>query len=410
MKKEPPGSDSWEDALAVMLLRVARGDFAARMKRTGHRDREDTLAYLLNSTVEELASLFEERQRQERYIKAIVDGMGDTLVVVDAEGRIETANQAAGRLLGTPADDLVGTHFDTYFRHDSRIVEGVMEVTVTLPTGDVFPASATRTALTGAEVPDKVVWIVRDIRELQQTQAQLIQAGKLVALGHLAGAVAHEINNPLMAVMLGGDFLVEDLQTLSITPENQATLERWPQYLRQITEGAKRCQEVVSQLLSFSRQPSKIPARFDLRDALTDTISLIGHKLRLDGAQLEVHTPEPLFVVGSKGQLEQVILNLLVNASQALRETGVIKVEGRTNDKWVVLSVIDNGCGIAQRDAERIFEPFYTSRSQGEGTGLGLSVSYSIVKQHRGRFEVRSEVGLGTTLSVILPRAVDEPP
>ncbi len=239
------------------------------------------------------------------------------------------------------------------------------------------------------------------VRQLQETQAQLVQAGKLSAVGQLVSGVAHELNNPL-SVVIGYGQLLKGKQ---LPPEVRGPLEMM------VAQG-ERMAKIVQGLLLFSRQRKPQRAPVDLPAVIEQTIALRVTRLRLSGIRVELdHAPGVAPAEGDVHQLQQVFLNLLLNAEHAIMTGGrgdTIRVRAHERTEggrsWVVVEFEDNGHGIAPEVMPRIFEPFFTTKKVGEGTGLGLSVSYGIVQQHGGRLTVESVPGR-TVFTVALPSA-----
>lgn len=237
------------------------------------------------------------------------------------------------------------------------------------------------------------------VRQLQETQAQLVQAGKLSAVGQLVSGVAHELNNPL-SVVIGYGQLLKGKQLPS---EVRGPLEMM------VAQG-ERMAKIVQGLLLFSRQRKAERAPVDLPAVIEQTIALRATRLRLSGIRVELdHAPGVEPAEGDVHQLQQVFLNLLLNAEHAIMTGGrgdTIRVRARERTEggrsWVVVEFEDNGPGITPEVMPRIFEPFFTTKKVGEGTGLGLSVSYGIVQQHGGRLTVESVPGR-TVFTVELP-------
>jgi signal transduction histidine kinase/CheY-like chemotaxis protein len=244
------------------------------------------------------------------------------------------------------------------------------------------------------------------VRQLQETQAQLVQAGKLSAVGQLVSGVAHELNNPL-SVVIGYGQLLKGKQ---LPADVRGPLEMM------VAQG-ERMAKIVQGLLLFSRQRKPERAPVDLPAVIEQTIALRATRLRLSGIRVEFdHTPGVPPAEGDVHQLQQVFLNLLLNAEHAIMTGGAgdtIRVRARERTEegkaWVVVEFEDNGSGIAPEVMPRIFEPFFTTKKVGEGTGLGLSVSYGIVQQHRGRLTVESVPGR-TVFTVELPSAAQAEP
>jgi signal transduction histidine kinase len=237
--------------------------------------------------------------------------------------------------------------------------------------------------------------VTRKVEELKQTQAQLIQAAKLAAIGEMAAQVAHEINNPLTSVLGFASLLVEELPEQSRLREDAGL----------IVSEASRARDIVRDLLDFSRQRPYFPQECDLSTVLHQVVSLV----RLQGATSvtinEQYAPELPAVEVDASRMKQVFLNMISNAMQAMPRGGSLAVRTQASEDEVTVSFVDTGSGIAPENLGRIFEPFFTTKSEVSGTGLGLSVSLGIVRQHGGVIEVESEVGKGTTFTVRIPRA-----
>jgi len=258
--------------------------------------------------------------------------------------------------------------------------------------------------------------VLDDVTELKSLEAQFVQSQKMQAIGQLAGGVAHDFNNLLTAISGHCDLLLlrHDEGDLNYSD------------LIQIHQNANRAASLVGQLLAFSRKQTLQPEVIDLRETLSDLTHLlnrlVGEKVRLT---LD-HDPDLLPIRADKRQLEQVLMNLVVNARDAMQGAGSIRVttqnlrlrDPMVKDRAVVplgdyvqVKVIDHGHGISPDKLHKIFEPFYTTKRPGEGTGLGLSTAYGIVKQTGGYIFADSELGKGTEFSLLFPRHIrtDEP-
>jgi two-component system cell cycle sensor histidine kinase/response regulator CckA len=265
----------------------------------------------------------------------------------------------------------------------------------------------------GPEGDRHVIAVLDDVSELKAIEAQFVQSQKMQALGQLAGGVAHDFNNLLTAISGHCDLL--------LLRHDQGD----PDYpdLIQISQNVNRAASLVGQLLAFSRKQSMMPETIDLRVALSDLTHLlnrlVGEKVRLT----LLHDPAALHIRADRRQLEQVVMNLVVNARDAMPEGGEIRIETSQRrldgpqvldratipaGRYVLVTVTDEGTGIPPDRLPKIFEPFYTTKKPGEGTGLGLSTVYGIVKQSGGFIFAESEVGQGSTFTLWLP-AHDRP-
>ncbi|SRR5579871_5889262 len=241
-------------------------------------------------------------------------------------------------------------------------------------------------------------------RQLQTAQKKLVQADRLSSLGQLAASVAHEINNPVSGV-LNLSMLLERLMATGVYPPGREAEFR--KYLGLISAETARVGRIVSDLLSFSRRSKPQHAPADLNKLVRTTVALADHKLKLMGAEVVLDLQESLPLLEcDSGQIQQVILNLILNGGEAIKPRGTGKLTIRTrqaNADEVELCVQDTGEGIAPENLTKIFDPFFTTKSEAKGVGLGLAVLYGIVKAHDGDVEVASRRNEGTTFTVTLP-------
>jgi two-component system NtrC family sensor kinase len=232
------------------------------------------------------------------------------------------------------------------------------------------------------------------MEELQRTQAQLIQSAKMAAIGELAAGVAHELNNPLTAVLGFSELLLEHTE-----PDDP----NWPR-LEAIARQAIRARDIVANLLSFSRQTEFHREISDLNQVLQDALGLIRLRLKISGIVIREHYAMDLPpILMDTGRMKQVFLNIITNALHAMPKGGKLTVSSEQVGDEVAARVADTGEGIAAEHLPNIFEPFFTTRSIGKGSGLGLSVGLGIVQDHGGRIEVETQVGNGSTFTVWLP-------
>ncbi len=234
-------------------------------------------------------------------------------------------------------------------------------------------------------------------RQLKEAESQLIQSAKMATIGTLAGGVAHEINNPLGAILTNTQMLLMEVKD----PEQQKELKL-------IEEGTKRCRDIVRTLLKYSRKPEFDEFKsINLNNIIADTCNLVQHQLDKENIKIEVEYGEIPNINGNSNELQQVFTNLILNARDAIKKTGKPgKITIRTFQEgiFIVSQVIDNGCGIPKENMDRIFDPFFTTKDVGEGTGLGLAISYKIIEKHSGKVEVSSKVDKGTTFTIRFPK------
>jgi signal transduction histidine kinase len=237
--------------------------------------------------------------------------------------------------------------------------------------------------------------------ERQRLQEQLRHADRLATIGQLAAGVAHELNEPLGSIL-------GFAQLGRKTPDLPAQLDR---DLERIEGAALHSREVVRKLNLFARQTPTRQEGFDLTRAVRDGMFLLESRCRKEGIDLQLELADDLGVVrGDSGQITQVLMNLVVNALQAMEDGGILHIATFREEDQACLQVADTGGGIPAEVCARIFEPFFTTKDVGEGTGLGLSVVHGIVSAHGGRIEVQSDTGRGTTFTVRLPIREDAGP
>jgi two-component system NtrC family sensor kinase len=229
---------------------------------------------------------------------------------------------------------------------------------------------------------------------LQSTQAQLIQSEKLASVGQLTAGIVHDVKNPL-AVIKG---LAEELnEEIGIDPSTRAQLAT-------IRDSASRASTIVSDLLKFARQSTPEMQRRDLRETVQSSLRLTEYLTRKGKVEVTVDLPDqPVMIAYDAQQIEQVLINMITNAVQAMQNGGTLRISLGRAEGAVALAIQDTGSGIPKQNLSRIFDPFFTTKPEGEGTGLGLSVSYGIVARHGGNIEVESELGWGTTFTILLP-------
>ncbi len=235
-------------------------------------------------------------------------------------------------------------------------------------------------------------------REIDRAKQKLIQSEKMSAFGQMSAGIAHEVKNPLAGI-LGYAQIVK--KKLDDRPELVSHLEI-------IEKETVRCKEIVENLMRFARQEKAQFQRIDINRAIKDAVRLVEHQISVSGikiTQMYALDGEPIFIKGNTNQIQQVMLNLMLNAQHAMESKGTLSVSTHCDERnqRVMITISDTGCGMSPEVQSRIFEPFYTTKGVGKGTGLGLSVSLGIIKDHQGSIEVDSQIGVGSTFTVFLP-------
>ena len=236
------------------------------------------------------------------------------------------------------------------------------------------------------------------IGKLQKTQQQLIQAAKLSSIGQLSAAIAHELNNPLAGMLIYTRLTKEKIS------KGVVDKEKLQSNLGKIESAIEYCTGIIQGLLDFARQTEPLLRPVTVGRAIDKAMSLAGHQIKMKTIEVSREDmPSQALVVADFNQLVQVIINLIVNAVQAMKEGGKLTVSTSQNDSWVRISIHDTGYGIPPENMDKLFTPFFTTKEDIKGVGLGLAVSYGIIERHGGRIEVQSEVGKGSTFTIVLP-------
>jgi signal transduction histidine kinase/FixJ family two-component response regulator len=276
---------------------------------------------------------------------------------------------------------------ETYDDRQLRLFEGIgNQAALALRNAQLYDIQ-TRHAL---ELEDRVR---ERTRELEETQQLLLRQEKLASIGHLAASIAHEINNPLMPIRNLLDDHLEEIDAANVQYDRKAMML--------IQESLERIRRIVSRLLDFTGKRNEGLALIDVGSVLEGVIDLNRKFFSTGGVTIEADIPRLTPIYGSKDQLEQVFMNLTLNAQAAMAKGGILAVRARQTPAGIVVEFEDNGTGIAPEHIDRIFDPFFSTKPN--GTGLGLFVSYGIIQGHNGEIKVRSKVGEGTTFTILLP-------
>ncbi len=363
-------------------------------------------------------------QREDTRYRAVVDNVIDGIITIDESGRIESFNPAAARIFGYTPDEVLGQnvgmlmpaphsvdhqgYIEGYLKSGEANIIGVgREVTGRRRDGSEFPMDlsvgefleAGRRRFTG---------VMRDITERKHLEDQLLQAQKMETVGQLAGGVAHDFNNQLGIILFDVDMLLSAVEEPPVRED-----------LQKIRKTVLRAADLTRQLLVFSRRQRMEPQALDLNEHLRELRKMMARLLGEDVEILLELADGQCTIEADPGKLDQVLINLCVNARDAMPDGGALhiitenvrvdeedcrKLGRGTPGRYCRLSVVDDGTGMEEAVRARVFEPFFTTKDTGKGTGLGLAVVYGIIEGHGGWITVDSEPGSGSHFRILLPR------
>lgn len=364
---------------------------------------------LLMEDVTKQVRLSEEVRLTERHLASVVESASDIVLSTDTESRILTWNLAAEQLSGRPLREVRGRHFfelcaaeQQQEAHEvfTRMKRGSDSLTADWPLLDNRSEGIPVSWIFSPMRDDYgqtmgIVGVGRDLTEQRKLENELRQSQKLAALGVMAGGIAHEIRNPLAVCASASQFLIEE----DIPPEFHT------ECAQKIQAGVQKASTIIENLLRFARpSPDAEMVEMDLTAVLRESLALIANQANvkrirvrhsLDGCSAQVR--------GIPSLLQQVFMNLFLNAISAMPDGGTLSLTMETVENEVAMKVSDTGSGIPEAELDKVFDPFQTTSPVGQGTGLGLSICYTIIQQHLGSITVVSTPGEGTTFTVRLP-------
>ena len=356
------------------------------------------------------SSLEQKAQQIERlkdFSENIVESMNVGVLAVDFEGRIEFWNTQLEQLIGVRRSDAVSRTIEEILpaslaaeiaaRSEEERVTNLYKFPLRNRDGRTLVVNVSIAPLEGksAERLGRLI-LVDDITQRMQLEEQLLQTEKLTSLGLLAAGVAHEVNTPLAVISNYIQMLAKQLPAND--PRHKLT--------EKIVKQTFRASEIVNNLLSFSRTGAAGFKEVNVNQVIDETLTLVAHAFRSANVQVIKNLGNDLpSILGATNRLQQVFLNLFLNAKDAMPSGGMLEVRSATNNGNVEIEVTDTGLGIQRENLARVFDPFFTTKATGRGTGLGLSVSYGIIKEHAGKIEVSSTPGKGTSFRLEFPAA-----
>ncbi len=405
---------------------VDRAELSARVKNLlrlkAYSDRQDNYSQLLEG---EVRSRTGDLVESEARFRQIAESISEVFFLIDPQmGQTFYVSPEYEHVFGRSCESLYANpqswaeavHPDERERllaeiaPQGTLVPFAVEFRIVRPDGSVRSVRANgRPVYDSAGEIYRIAGIVEDITEQRMLEAQFRQANKMDAIGRLASGIAHDFNNLLTVILGFSEMMAAD----TALPDQHA------KDLAEITEAGRRASGLTKQLLAFSRQQVMHTTPLEVNGLITDMQSMLG---RLIGERIEVAltlAPNLPLAIGDRGQLEQVVMNLVINARDAMPGGGRVTIETATVElensvlngetvaqgQYVMFGVTDTGSGMSQETQRRLFEPFFTTKKIGEGTGLSLSTVYGIIRQSKGHIRVDSELGRGTTFNVYLPSA-----
>ncbi len=396
------------------------------------------LGSVVRRALSEKAEQRQRKQAEEALLAAearyrdLFENANDIIYICDLEGRFISINKKAEKLTGYTREEAIAMNFSEIVapeHHDavreslSEKIEGssdsaIYEIEIICKDGERLPVEVSTRLIREEGRPVAVQGIARDLSERKSLEEQLRQSQKMEAIGCLAGGIAHDFNNLLTAIIGYSQISIAQLDKLNL-PGIEDTIHPLRENIGEVEKAARRAAALTKQLLAFSRKQLLQPKVMDL-NALVMDIEIMLRRLIGEDIEMVTHLDARLgYVKADPGQIEQIIMNLVVNARDAMPEGGRLTIETANVEldedyaghhletkpgSYVMLAVSDTGTGMDKETASRIFEPFFTTKTAGKGTGLGLSTVYGIVRQSGGSIYVYSEQGLGTTFKIYLPR------
>ncbi|MBN1906246.1 MAG: response regulator [Deltaproteobacteria bacterium] len=387
--------------------------------------------------------------------KLLLENMKEGLLRVDHEGILTFVNDSLCQMLGYTREELIGKKIlSIHEKEDNEIAERKLnrrregigdsyELNYITKEGGVIPTLVSaKPIFNSSGQHDGTVVVITDISKIKQAEqerklieAQLRQSDKMASIGQLAAGVAHEINNPtgfvssnlntLSTYIKDYNIIIDRYEALVKQLENSGKSDDFADFLQEIKEqednmdigflkddisqlihesleGTERIKKIVQDLKDFAHPGDDKPKYADINRCIDSTLNIVWNEIKYK-AQVKKEYGDLPEVLCFPQQLNQVFANILVNAAQAITEQGEISIRTSLSDENIEITISDTGCGIPKESLTKIFDPFFTTKDVGKGTGLGLNVAYNIVKKHNGKISVESEVGCGTTFTILVP-------
>ncbi|MBW2716342.1 MAG: PAS domain S-box protein [Deltaproteobacteria bacterium] len=347
----------------------------------------------------------------------ILETLPDGVAMLRLDGRIRYGNSAMAKLLGRSPSHLDGLNVrDLIHALRDRLIGELTEVECELRSRDgdsILVSVSTATLSDRHGSPIGIVLVARDLRELESLRSSLLVSGRLAAVGELAAGIAHEINNPLAYVRANLSLLRQHWESLGIELEKSGVpstfdelIAEGAEMIDESLEGVDRASAIVRDVKGLAHAGRGERSMADLNELLDSVLRMAAPQLKVTAVVEKEYGLLPLIACAPQ-ELQQVFLNLVLNASQAIVNRGTIQVRTEAQDRSVMVWIEDDGCGVEPDMLDRIFDPFFTTKPVGEGTGLGLGIAHQIVRKHGGEITIESKSGRGSVFAVRLPVRVD---
>jgi PAS domain S-box-containing protein len=343
----------------------------------------------------------------------ILETIPDGIAALSLTGRVRALNEGMAGLFGVPRQQLVGSCMidalsESLFDPPREVRE--LECKVMRSSGQPIPVSISTTIQTDKlGLPEGVVLVARDLREVVALRNRLLISGRLAAMGELAAGIAHEINNPITYVRANLSVLREHWSVVRKALTNVETpdaleevISEGEELIDESLEGVERAAGIVRDVREFSHAGTHAVEMADVNHLLDQTLRVARLQIQ-KGVRIDKRLGDLPLIPCEPQRIKQVLMNLILNAAQAIESNGNICLITQHIDGEVVVRIEDDGCGIPEECIDRIFDPFFTTKPVGVGTGLGLAIAFGIIEQHGGEIEVRSRLDEGTSIRAHLP-------
>jgi signal transduction histidine kinase len=350
--------------------------------------------------LEQLSTRADEVGRLQRYTERIINSSPAAIAVLETTGKLRLINQAFADLLNREIEDLEGKQLGELLPIEPlpKPEDGILELSFRDDSDEERYLQVSVAPFEKADSDDLQVLILQDVSQRVAMENALKEKERLASLGMLAAGVAHEVNTPITGSSSYAQMLLSD------TPEGDPRRE----LLEKVETQTFRAARIVNNLLDFARDRSDEQRPILIAPLVNESLVLLKERLLASRVRLDWKQPgDEIRVQGNGGELQQVFTNLVINAIDAVEDEGHLRVHIEADDRWVWISVEDDGPGIPIAELEKIFQPFYSTKLTKGGTGLGLSISYNIIRRHEGEIRVMSHPGEGSRFIVELPRLAE---